>query len=168
MNKKAFTLIELLVVVLIIGILAAIALPQYELAVEKSRLAEAFTISKTLQQAIDVWILENGFPTSEIEFLGDNADENLSVELPNDFDCSLVEGTACGGKNFSYKAYCNSAGCTMWLSRINGTYSLDLSRNISGNTWYPGDCGYYPDAGAIGEKMCNHLRTQDFHPCQNC
>ena len=60
MNKQAFTLIELLVVVLIIGILAAIALPQYEKAVTKSRFAEAFTNLKTLADAVKVCEMENG------------------------------------------------------------------------------------------------------------
>ena len=50
-NKKGFTLLELLVVVLIIGILAGIALPQYNKVVERSRMAEAVTVAKDIAQA---------------------------------------------------------------------------------------------------------------------
>lgn len=51
MNEKGFTLIELLVVVLIIGILSAIALPQYRKAVAKARFAEAMTNLKTIYES---------------------------------------------------------------------------------------------------------------------
>jgi prepilin-type N-terminal cleavage/methylation domain-containing protein len=59
-NEKAFTLIELLVVVLIIGILAAIALPQYQNSVEKTRMAHALTLSKAIAEAEERYFLANG------------------------------------------------------------------------------------------------------------
>lgn len=77
MNKKGgFTLIELLVVVLIIGILAGVALPKYERAVEKSRAVEAITMLRSLQQAMDVYVIANGKVMT-------NLDE-LDVDIPGD------------------------------------------------------------------------------------
>lgn len=95
LNKKGFTLIELLVVVLIIGILASVALPQYERAVRKSRGAEAKTTLRAIETALRVKRLTDG----KAEQLPANGTENYTFE---DLDLSFNGAT---GKNYSTKNF---------------------------------------------------------------
>ena len=74
MKNHAFTLIELLVVVLIIGILAAIALPQYQKAVAKSRAMQAIAMLKDVYEAAEVYYLAKGTWPSKFE--------DLDVQIP--------------------------------------------------------------------------------------
>lgn len=87
-----FTLIELLVVVLIIGILAAIALPQYERVVDKSRLTEAFVLGRHIRDAQKMYYMANGAYAATFADLG--------VDLPG-VDTSSA-GDRVVVKNFSY------------------------------------------------------------------
>ena len=96
---KGFTLIELLVVVLIIGILASVALPQYEIAVEKSRTAEAWANLKSLENALAVRNMEMGTTGKLYPF------DELSVELkadPNSRVGSIGGADEISTKNFTY------------------------------------------------------------------
>ena len=96
-NQKAFTLIELLVVVLIIGILAAVALPQYQKAVEKARFTQAITVGNALWQSAQRYMLANGEPPSTLDELDIDVPGTLNtngdkISLTGKYTCQLSIG----------------------------------------------------------------------------
>ena len=105
-KEHGFTLIELLVVVLIIGILSAVALPQYQMAVMKSKVARMMPLLRTISDAEDAFYLANGYYTHIT---------NLDIELPPGYVYTYANrdfvwpdgmaisqcGKGCGGENGS-------------------------------------------------------------------
>lgn len=77
--KAGFTLIELLVVVLIIGILAAVALPQYETAVDKARFSSLMALTKAVKTDQEVFYLANGFYSADLNELAGSLPDGWNI-----------------------------------------------------------------------------------------
>ena len=104
--KKGFTLIEMLVVVLIIGILAGIALPQYQMAVTKAKVASILPLMRRWKDALTEYKLQHG------EYCPDGdcpEGDDLGVNWPSDWKEDGGNNGPCGdhrGCKSDYWSYC--------------------------------------------------------------
>ena len=135
-----FTLIELLVVVLIIGILAAVALPKYQAVVLKSRYVQTITLAESIFKAQEVYRMANGQYAA--------AFDELDIELPNDYNVPGYDGE---GKIVSLTTAGQKQGCYFRESRTGSTpaeYIHCFLKPSSGKT-----IGYRIIFSS-GERMC--------------
>ena len=159
MKNHAFTLIELLVVVLIIGILSAIALPQYEKAVEKARMTEAMVIMRAIRDAQLRYYLANG------QYANSAHMDYLDVDIPG--KAATMDPSRIETKYFVY------------APSDSGNNSLALAYRVnSANVSTPDDAAYLlgiyrssPDvvrcsviangnATAVQKKLCQELNSR--------
>jgi len=136
LKNKGFTLIELLVVVLIIGILASVAMPQYKKAVEKSRVSEAIMNMRLIMNAYDQRDLED--PKATTSFRDFSAVELSGGEWDNNTYKT---------KNFEYNIYPNNQFHEVY--RNTGDYALLVTKT-----------GYGPVCADKVGKWCKKCITQ--------
>ena len=158
-NTKAFTLIELLVVVLIIGILAAIALPQYQLAVYKTRYAGIIQMMKAIKQANQVYFMANGAYTNDVSAWDIDFPQGTSfpnkngtigtIILANGDRYEVVSARQTGIPVPRVQGWCKDCPGSLWTA-----YAY--------NQW---TC--YPNGTDLGARLCRSFGAKDCKKTDN-
>ncbi len=149
-GRKGFTLIELLVVVLIIGILAAVAVPQYQVAVAKSRLATYMLLVKSLVEAEESYYLANGHYTDDLTA--------LDVEPPNEGCTYKVSewGNYYRCADFSIGVYNDASNVQVQLRNSKQTYIAYLQYFTDEGNKKKGDIFCF-SKGETARNVCRSL-----------
>ena len=130
-KNKGFTLIEMLVVVLIIGILAGIALPQYQSAVFKAKVASILPMMKRWKDSLIEYKLMSGSYFLQDTNYPPNL-EILGINFPNDWNCSQEQGAnecrnsywTCSDANTGRVSCCNSEICLYMFQADDEDYEM--------------------------------------------
>lgn len=151
---RGFTLIELLVVVLIIGILAAVAVPQYQFAVDKSRISAYLPLVQSIIKAKRVYYLANGTWSGDLTVLDIDAGKlcpRLTGSCKNELSsCKGNVGidAVCTDSNVVLR-YCSEQNCGSWIQEgryLTAYFRQDGSVSCASNN-------------TRGQRLCKWLQS---------